>query len=51
MAAVYERQDNLSEALSYYEKALTIFAKSLPPTHSKNVSTEKYIQRLKRILH
>ncbi len=51
MAAVYERQDNLSKALSFYEKALAIFSKSLPPKHPKNVSTEKYIQYLKRILY
>ncbi len=51
MAAVYERQDNLFKALSFYEKALAIFSKSLPPTHPKNVSTEKYLQHLKRILY
>jgi tetratricopeptide (TPR) repeat protein len=51
MAAIYERQDNLFKALSFYEKALAIFAKSLPPTHSKNTSTERYIQHLKQILY
>ncbi len=41
MAAIYERQDNLFKALSFYEKALAIFSKSLSPICIAKMSVQK----------
>lgn len=44
----YENQNNKQMALDYYQQALTLYEKLLPPNHSISIKTKNSMRRIIR---
>ena len=44
----YENQNNKQMALDYYQQALALYEKLLPPNHSISIKTKNNMRRITR---